>query len=47
MRWITRGRKAPAGVRFCDGCTRVSTAEQRARQRYEDVRARAFWIQPR
>jgi|KBSSwiStaDraftv2_1062776.scaffolds.fasta_scaffold331481_4 hypothetical protein len=38
---IARRRTRPAGVRFCDGCAEVTTAEQRARRRYERTVAEA------
>ncbi|MFI7491752.1 hypothetical protein ACIBXA_25575 [Micromonospora echinaurantiaca] len=33
-RWVV----ARAGVRFCDSCAQVSTANQRAERRYDRVR---------
>jgi hypothetical protein len=32
-------RPVAAGVRFCDTCTEVSTAEERARRRQDRTRA--------
>ncbi|MEO3745329.1 hypothetical protein [Plantactinospora sp. B5E13] len=32
---LFRRRFRAAGVRFCDGCAEVTTAEQRARRRYD------------
>ncbi|MEQ4306154.1 hypothetical protein ABNF97_33020 [Plantactinospora sp. B6F1] len=32
---LFRRRSPLAGVRFCDGCAEVTTAEQRARRRYD------------
>ncbi|MFG2104560.1 hypothetical protein ACGFJ5_28615 [Micromonospora echinaurantiaca] len=34
-----RSVMAQAGVRFCDSCAQVSTANQRAERRYDRVRA--------
>lgn len=34
----TRRRRIRDGVRFCDGCAEVTSAEQRANRRYERVR---------
>ncbi|MEV4760762.1 hypothetical protein AB0J86_37450 [Micromonospora sp. NPDC049559] len=45
LRFVRR-RGAAAGVRFCDGCAEVTTAEQRARRHHErahtDVLARTW-----
>ncbi|MGK5671704.1 hypothetical protein ACSNOB_02510 [Micromonospora sp. URMC 106] len=38
---IRRARAATAAVRFCDSCAEVTTAEQRAQRRYDDVRTAA------
>ncbi|WP_158624079.1 hypothetical protein [Micromonospora sp. HM5-17] len=32
---LFRRRSPVAGVRFCDGCAEVTTAEQRVRRRYD------------
>jgi hypothetical protein len=32
---LFRRRSREPGVRFCDGCAEVTTAEQRARRRYD------------
>ncbi|SNT60826.1 hypothetical protein SAMN05421812_112206 [Asanoa hainanensis] len=36
---IGRRPAAEAGVRFCDSCTEVSTADERARRRLDQNRA--------
>ena len=44
---ITR-RATGSGVRFCDSCAQVTTAEQRARRHLDRVRAQAqAWALPR
>ncbi|MGI5151340.1 hypothetical protein ACQEVC_34090 [Plantactinospora sp. CA-294935] len=35
MLCLFRRRSPVMGVRFCDGCAEVTTAEQRARRRYD------------
>ncbi|MBM0275169.1 hypothetical protein [Micromonospora tarensis] len=39
FRLTRRPRASTAGVRFCDSCAEVSTAEQRARRRFDATRA--------
>jgi hypothetical protein len=36
---LSRRTTADAGVRFCDSCSEVSTAEVRARRQHDRVRA--------
>ncbi|MBW6439204.1 hypothetical protein KZ829_36320 [Actinoplanes hulinensis] len=38
---FTRRTRVAEGVRFCDSCAEVTTADQRAAQHY--ARARAHW----
>ncbi|WP_426502938.1 hypothetical protein ACPPVO_35600 [Dactylosporangium sp. McL0621] len=38
---IARRRAAAAGVQFCDSCAEVTTADERARRRYETAVAQA------
>ena len=44
LRSIRRQAPVVAGVRFCDPCAEVSTAEQRARLRFEQARTRAYLL---
>ncbi|MFI6263211.1 hypothetical protein [Micromonospora sp. NPDC051006] len=39
-----RSAAARAGVRFCDSCAQVSTATQRAQQRFESARTTAYTL---
>ena len=36
---IIRRRTPELGVRFCDSCAEVTTADERARRRYDRTRA--------
>lgn len=39
---LTRRTPTADGIRFCDACASVSTAEQRAHRRYEHTRTQAL-----
>ncbi|GIJ52398.1 hypothetical protein Val02_92840 [Virgisporangium aliadipatigenens] len=41
MRKLFRRAAVETGVQFCDGCAEVTTAEERARRRYDRTRAEA------
>lgn len=41
---IRRSRTTLAGVRFCDSCAQVSTADQRAQRRYDRARTTVYTL---
>lgn len=45
MSWFRRRGTRPSGVQFCDGCAEVTTADERARRRYDRTVAQVHtWV---
>ena len=41
---FTRRTRTAESIRFCDGCAEVTTAAQRAEQRYDQARTRSLTL---